>query len=1199
MSRICIAPREDLMPRSLRVRADCIERVKLSVQRTGFLNQKALAEEAEFSIATVSNFLTGKAVDHATFVELCKLLSSEIADIVERQGSTQVSSWDAKPEGGTPRPRQDWGEAPDVSTFYGRAAEMSVLQQWVVLDRCRLVTLIGMGGIGKTALSVKLAKQIQDEFEFLVWRSLRNAPPVQDVLADLIRFFSHQQVTEFPETLDDRISQLMGYLRASRCLLVLDNVESILRSDDRAGAYQAEHEGYGQLLRCVGETVHQSCLILTSREKLRGLSVKEGKTLPTRSLRLKGLRHEEGQEILQEKGFSISEADSQTLVEQYAGNPLALKIVTTTIEELFDGDTSQFLEQGTIIFGDVSDLLDQQFARLSALEQQIMYWLGIEREWVSLPELQAELIPAVSPRALLEALESLQARSLIEKNATRFTQQPVVMEYVVDRFLEQIGQEMSRGEIRFLNRYALMKAQGKDYVKATQIRLLLNPIAERLQGLIEEPAQIETCLNQLLSTLRSQGAHRPGYAGGNLLNLFWQLGIDLSGYDFSDLAIWQADLQRMTLRRTNFAGADLAKSAFTQMIGTVFSVAFSPDSTLLATGIDNDISIWHVAESRQLMILSGHSSWVQAISFSPDGQLLASGSNDQTIRLWNVHTGQCLKTLSGHSSWVQGMGFSPDGQLLASGSNDQTIRLWNVHTGQCLNVLQGHHDRILAVVFSPDRQTLISSSEDATVRLWNLQTGQCLRVLDIQVNWSLSLALSPDGQTLAAGSGGNAVTFWDLQSGKCIDTLPNYSSRVWAIAYSPDGQTVVTASEDKTVKLWDVATGICLKSLPEYTDRVWLVAFSPDGQTLVTASEDQAIRLWEVQTGQCLTVLRTHNNWIASIAFSPDGRWLASGSYDHLARVWEVETGICLRSLPGHTNLVASVAFTPQTDAAALSKTNFNEPLLVTASDDQTLKLWNIRTGECVRSLWGHQSWVQSVSFSPDGQFLVSGSRDQTVKLWDYRTGECLRTLEGHTHRVKAISIHPQGTMIASASDDQTVKLWDVVTGDCLHTLHGHCDWVVAVAFSPCGRWVASGSGDRTIKIWDVDSGRCIRTLKGHTHRVRSIAFSPTLPLLASSSDDQTVRLWDSETGMLLKTLTGHQGTVWSVAFHPDGRRLASGGKDETIRLWEIETGECLKTLRIEKPYEGMNIQGVTGLTVAQKATLKALGAVEVESFGR
>lgn len=1091
------------MPRSLRVRADCIERVKLSVQRTGFLNQKALAEDAGFSIATVSNFLTGKAVDHATFVELCKLLSLEIADIVERQGSTRVSSWDAKPEGETLRLRQDWGEAPDVSTFYGRATEKTVLHQWVVSDRCRLVTLIGMGGIGKTALSVKVAKQIQDEFEYLIWRSLRNAPPVQDLLADLICFFSHQQVTEFPETLDDRISQLIGYLRASRCLLVLDNAESILRSDDRAGAYQAEHEGYGQLLRCVGETVHQSCLILTSREKLRGLSVKEGKTLPTRSLRLKGLRHEEGQEILQEKGFSISEADSQTLVEQF------------------------------------------------------------------------------------------------EKNATRFTQQPVVMEYVVDRFLEQIGQEMSRGEIRFLNRYALMKAQGKDYVKATQIRLLLNPIAERLQGLIEEPAQIETCLNQLLSTLRSQGAHRPGYAGGNLLNLFWQLGIDLSGYDFSDLAIWQADLQRMTLRRTNFAGADLAKSAFTQMIGTVFSVAFSPDSTLLATGIDNDISIWHVAESRQLMILSGHSSWVQAISFSPDGQLLASGSNDQTIRLWNVHTGQCLKTLSGHSSWVQGMGFSPDGQLLASGSNDQTIRLWNVHTGQCLNVLQGHHDRILTVVFSPDRQTLISSSEDGTVRVWNLQTGQCLRVLNIQVNWSLSLALSPDGQTLVAGSGGNAVTFWDLQNGECMDTLPHYSSRVWAISYSPDGQTVVTASEDKTVKIWDVATGSCLKSLPEYTDRVWLVAFSPDGQTLVTASEDQAIRLWEVQTGQCLTVLRTHNNWIASIAFSPDGRWLASGSYDHLARVWEVETGICLRSLPGHTNLVASVAFTPQTDAAALSKTNFNEPLLVTASDDQTLKLWNIRTGECVRSLWGHQSWVQSVSFSPDGQFLVSGSRDQTVKLWDYRTGECLRTLEGHTHRVKAISIHPQGTMIASASDDQTVKLWDVVTGDCLHTLHGHCDWVVAVAFSPCGRWVASGSGDRTIKIWDVDSGDCIRTLEGHTHRVRSLAFSSTLPLLASSSDDQTVRLWDSETGMLLKTLTGHQGTVWSVAFHPDGRRLASGGKDETIRLWEIETGECLKTLRIEKPYEGMNIQGVTGLTVAQKATLKALGAVEVESFGR
>lgn len=1104
-----------------------------------------------------------------------------------------------------------WGEAIDVSRFHGRTGELITLRHWMIHDRCRLVALVGMGGIGKTALSVKLAEQVQDQFQCIVWRSLRNAPSIQSLLIDVLSCLSDPQAIERSDSLDQTISRLLEILRSTRCLLILDNMESVLCSDHRAGAYREGYEGYEQLLCAIADTVHQSCLLLTSREKPRAVSLKEGKHLPIRSLKLIGLSQTEGREILLEKGFSLSEAETAVLVNRYSGNPLALKMVATTIQDLFDGNITEFLAQGASVFGDIFDLLDQQFHRLSQTEQTVMHWLAINRDWVSLAILEADLLPPTSKRWLLEALESLQSRSLIEKNASYFTQQPVVMEYVTQRLIERISEELIAEEIDQFDRYALMKAEAKDYIKTAQICLILQPIAATLLAMFRDKTGIAHCFNQVLSTLRSNGSRKPGYAGGNLLNLAWQLGIDLSGYDFSNLTLWQADLQKMTLRRTNFAGTDLAKSALTQMVGTLFSGAFSPNNRLLATGVDSDISLWQIGDARQLMRLSGHSSWVQSIAFSPDGQLLASGSNDQTIRLWDVQTGQCLKTLSGHSSWVQSIAFSPDGQLLASGSNDQTIRLWNAQTGQCCQVLQGHQGRLLSVVFCLDYSTLISSSEDGTVRLWNVQTGRCLRSFNIQVNWSLALAITPDGQTFVTGNDGNAVTFWDVQTGERLHTLPDYNSQVWSVSFSPDGRTLATASEDQSVKLWDVATGTCLKSLPDHRHRVWLVLFSPDGQTLVSASEDQTIRLWEVATGHCLSALTTHNNWIASIAFSPDGRWLASGSYDQRVRLWEVSTGACRQTLNGHTNLVASVAFAPIRTNIDGSKTAWNqgapgtdsaapamdltEFLLVSASDDQTLKLWNYRTGECVHTIRGHQSWVTSVSFSPDRRLLISGSRDQTLKVWDYRTGECLRTLVGHTHRVKAIALNPQGTIIASASDDQTVKLWDITTGACLRTLQGHCDWVVAVAFSACGRWVASGSGDHTIRIWRIDSGECVQTLQGHTHRVRSIAFNPVNSLLASSSDDQTVRLWDSETGRLLNILEGHQGTVWSVVFHPDGQRLASGGKDETIRLWDVKTGQCLKTLRIEKPYEGMNIKDARGLTVAQKATLHALGAVEVD----
>jgi WD40 repeat protein len=1213
------------MSRSLKVRQECIEKVKQSVKRNGFLSQRALAEDVGLALATIGSFLRGRPVDRATFVDLCDKLSLDYAAIAERVQDREPSGADTlsfplPASASLPNPCQpaptaapiSWGEAVDVSAFHGREAELSILQHWVMDDRCRLITLTGMGGIGKTALSVKLAEQVQAEFEFVIWRSLRNAPPIQELLADLLNVLAHPSETDIPATLNGQLSQVLESLQTARCLLILDNAESILMVEERAGAYRDGYEAYGQLLRCVAETRHQSCLVLTSREKPKGLAAREGEHSSVRSLRVTGLQPAEGQAILAEKGFTVSEDDSATLIQQYAGNPLALKIVATTIQELFDGQVAQFLAQGTTIFGDISDLLTQQFSRLSNLEQQMMFWLAINREWINLAELQADIVPAMSARSLLEALESLQARSLIEKNAAQFTQQPVVMEYVTEQLIQRIDQEISTGEIQWFDRYALIKAQTQDYIRTAQIRLILKPIADQLLARLGGRSRVENRLAQILTTLHSCSSPPPGYAAGNLLNLLWQLQVDLSGYDFSELTVWQAHLQDMTLHRVNFADADLTKSVFTQTLGDILAAAFSPDGRVLATAIDQEICLWQVADGQQLAIYQGHTGWVQSLAFSPDGTTLASGSHDHTIRLWDRQTGQCLKTLRGHTGCVQTLAFSPDGMTLASGSHDHTIRLWNLATGQCGQELSGHSDRVFFVAFSPVRaasqrengQTLISGGADDTVRIWQLATGHCGQPMAINLNWALAIALSPNGQTLATASDGKTVKFWDLQTGECIGTLINYNRKVWAVAFSPDGQRLATASDDRTVKLWSVTTGECLQTLQEHTQMVWLVAFSPDGQTLVSASDDGTVRLWSVATGQCLRTLKTHSNWVLSVVFDTEEEQLVSSHQDGQIRLWHRVTGTCLKLLKGHTGPVSAIVLIPPGIASVrdnrpplspLTDSELKGQLLASCSDDGTLKLWDRKRGECLRTLWGHHGWVQSLTVSPDGNRLASGSHDRTIKLWDWRSGECLQTLEGHIHRVKTVAFSPQGDLLASGSDDHTVKLWEVATGVCWRTLVGHQDWVLAIAFSPAGDRVASASGDRTLKLWDVQTGECLQTLVGHDHRIRSVVFNSDGTRLASGSDDHTVKVWDVKTGTCLQTLTGHQGTVWSVAFSLEGQLLASGSEDETIRLWQVETGEGQQWLRSDRPYEGMNITGVIGLTPAQKATLRALGAVELE----
>src|SRR5919199_1166629 len=944
---------------------------------------------------------------------------------------------------------QDWGEAVDTSAFYGRTEELAKLAQWIVRDRCRLVALLGMGGIGKTSVSIKLAQQIQDEFEFVIWRSLRNAPPVEDILKDLIKVLSHQQETQLPETLNELVARLIDYLRQSQCLLVLDNAESILQGGNRAGDYRQGYEGYGELFRRIGGTVHQSCLVLTSRENPKDIASAAGETFPVRYMQLIGVKLTAGEELFHSLRVSGSEAQEQELIDLYQGSPLALKIVATTIQELFDGDIAQFLQSKAVLFSDIRDLLDQQFNRLSDLEREVMYWLAINREAVSLSELREDIVSLASQPKLIEAVQSLVRRSLIEKSAALFTLQPVVMEYLIDRLIEQVCAEIQTGKIDLFNNHALIKATTKDYIRETQVRLILTPIAAIVgaQGLAP--------LKQILSTLPEESARKAGYAGGNILNLFCYLKTDLSGLDFSNLRIWQAYLQGMTLQNVNFAHSDLSKSVFTQAFDKITAVEFSPDGKLLATSdVVGQVRIWRVGDGQQILTFQGHTNWISSIAFSPNGQLLAvSGSSDPTVKLWEINTGQCVRILQGHSNWVTWIAFSPSGQILASGSDDSTVKLWEVSTGNCLQILQAHTQKVRSLAFSPDGQILASSSNDSTVKLWEVSTGNCLKSL--QENNEIS-----------------------------------------RIAFSPNGQILASGSDDSTVRFWEVSTGQCLRILQGNTNKVRSIAFSPDGQTLASSSDDSSVRLWEVSTGQCLRILQGYTNRVQSVAFSPNGQTLAS-------------------------------------------------------SGDQQVRLWEVTTGHCLHVLQGHRSEVRCIAFSPDGQRLASGSRDGTVRLWEPSTGQCLQTLQGHSGWVESITFSLDGQRLASSSLDQTVRLWKVGIGQCLQTLQGQSSWGESPTFSPDGQILVGSGDDQTVKLWEVRTGQCLQTLRGHTDK------------------------------------------VWSVAFSCDGQTLVSGSQDETVKIWNVKTGKCLKTLVATRPYEGMNITGVTGLAEAQKAMLKTLGAVE------
>ncbi len=1097
--------------------------------------------------------------------------------IEETSGTEHVI---AHPAGG---PRVDWGDALAVPTFYGRERELAALSQWVLQERCRVVSVLGMGGIGKSALAVSAMYRLAEHFEVVIFRSLRDAPSCEALLDECLQVLSPQPLGIVPASLERRISLLLEHLRTSRVLLVLDNLETLLQEGDVRGHLRPGLEGYGRLLRRVAETAHQSCLLLTSREKPAELRALEGSRTPVRSLRLAGLDAAACEQLLAENEVVGSPPERARLVEVYAGNPLALKIVAETIADLFGGEIGQFLAEGTAVFGSIADLLDEQFARLSALEQTVLYWLAIVREPVTLEELRSLLVARLSRVQVLEAADGLRRRCLIERGQRpgSFTLQSVVLEYVTGVLIAEASGEIQQRRLERLIQHGLEQAHAKEYVRQAQERLLVAPLLARLQSAYQGQAEVEEQLCSLLDQLRGRAEYAQGYGPANLVAL---LRGDLRGLDLSRLVLRGVHLQGVEMQDATLYGALVQDSVFTETFDSITAVAISSNGQYWAAGSRRgEVRVWEAAGQTLHLVWQAHTDVVIALAFSPDGRSLATVSHDGIIKLWDLERGTLLWT-AWQTTSAHNLAFAPDGGLLATCGNDATV-LWDLQSGTQLQTLP-HPGQLHAITWSPDGHLLASGSSDGQIRLWEIQKTQpatCVEILAGHTNWVIGLAFAPDGSTLASASWDRTVKLWEVASGRCLQTLTGHTDRVNRVAWSPDGRILASGSRDQTIRLWEVDQGSYRAALQGHTADVYGLAFTPDSRSLLSGSDDGTLRLWDVASGQCVRIMQGYATSLFDVDWSPDGTQLVSGGTDTLVTVWEADGGTPPGVLRGHRWVVYGVGWSP------------DGQWLASSGRDNVIRLWDPSSRACVEVLrdpdYPDNSFF-GVAWSPDGERLASGTYMQGVLMWEVTARRHRWVGRQLPTWIRHVAWSRDGTRLVGAGDDGHVYLWDASDGTLLQRLAGHQGAVTSVSWHPDGTRLASAGGGELL-VWEVQSGERVRALAGHPRVASAVTWGRSGELLVSGGSDGMLRWWDVHSGECVRVREAHQGTVQSLRISPDGRRLASCGDDGAITIWNLHSAEYLRTLRRDRPYERLNITGIRGLTEAQKATLRALGAIE------
>lgn len=618
---------------------------------------------------------------------------------------------------------------------------------------------------------------------------------------------------------------------------------------------------------------------------------------------------------------------------------------------------------------------------------------------------------------------------------------------------------------------------------------------------------------------------------------------------------------------------------------------YSSDGSTYLSKTYKEIHIHDSKTNSTKYILRGHVDRIGCLAYSPDGQIIASGSNDQTVRLWDVKTGKPIRTLAGHKDDIISLLFSPNGNTLISVSKNMTVNFWDIASGELKLplVIAGvisdksfQKEKVKRTFFSQDKSQLVTVGEYRTIHLWDTLTGELKQTLsepedDIKKTGYIkdveNILFSPDGETIVSLVSDYQIRMWDMKTGE-RKHFTGDTGYLTNATYSPDGMTLTTADFPGVIRIWDITTGklkktiSCIDPWDNYGRQQYnpyYIALSPNNEKAFISESSGVLSMWDTSAKRLRPLMErqdgSKSTWAQNVLLSPDGKTVVnwSRSEDWLIRFWNAETGEHKRTIKDRKGPINRVVFSM--DSSTLASWGYFD-------GDNKIRLWNVATGRHTKTLTGHNSGIERVIFSPDGETLISGSRDGTILIFDVSTGKLKETLtdqgidpesDTHPNSIMVLMFNSDGSRLATGDKKGNISLCDVSTWKEIQTLDGHADAITSIGFSPDDRLIASTGEDGTVRLWDIDTGQQIQSISGDRRVVWYVMFYPNGLALAteyggmnSRHHPAIINLWDLRTGERINTLAGHSGPIQGLSFSDDGKTLASTSFDNTILLWDL-----------------------------------------------